>query len=88
MSRAIFEAPIIAPLLSRIGEIVTETSTSVPSLRARMVSKCLIPSPSFMRARMSDSSLARPAGINMRIGLPTASADEYPNNFLRQNSMI
>jgi hypothetical protein len=38
MSRAIFEAPTIVPLPSTIGETVTETSTSLPSLRRRLVS--------------------------------------------------
>jgi hypothetical protein len=39
MSRAIFEAPTIAPLLSLIGEIVAETAMRLPSFRTRTVSK-------------------------------------------------
>ena len=53
MSRAIFEAPTIAPLASRIGEMVTETSIFVPSFLTRTVSKCSMLSPRRMRARMS-----------------------------------
>ena len=36
MSRAIFEAPTTAPLASTIGEIVSETSNWLPSLRSRL----------------------------------------------------
>ena len=38
MSRAIFEAPIILPVRSLIGETVSETSINEPSLRRRTVS--------------------------------------------------
>ena len=37
MSRPIFEAPMIRPEASRIGETVSETSMIVPSLRRRFV---------------------------------------------------
>ena len=39
MSRATFEAPMIFPAASLIAETVTETSTLLPSLRKRTVSK-------------------------------------------------
>jgi hypothetical protein len=39
MSRAILDAPITWPSSSRMGEIVSETGTSVPSLRTRIVEK-------------------------------------------------
>jgi hypothetical protein len=38
MSRAIFEAPITRPLASRTGEIVSDSSMRLPSLRRRSVS--------------------------------------------------
>ena len=38
ISRAILDAPMMVPCASFTGEIVTETGTSVPSLRWRMVS--------------------------------------------------
>jgi hypothetical protein len=38
MLRAIFEAPMILPLASLIGETVNDTSSAVPSLHARTVS--------------------------------------------------
>ncbi len=39
MSRRIVEAPTMRPEPSRMGEIVTETSSSFPSLVMRIVSK-------------------------------------------------
>jgi len=39
MSRATFETPMIFPVSSRTGEIVTDTFSSRPSLVWRMVSK-------------------------------------------------
>ena len=49
MSRATFEAPTIRPAWSLIGETVTETSISRPSLRTRTVSKSLTLSPRAIR---------------------------------------
>jgi hypothetical protein len=40
MSLAIFDAPMTAPLESWIGETVSDTGISVPSLRRLTVSKC------------------------------------------------
>ena len=37
MSRPIFEAPMIRPSASRMGETVSETSMMVPSFRRRFV---------------------------------------------------
>ena len=76
LSRAIFEAPTMAPLLSLIGEMVAEMLILLPSLRTRTVSKCSTRSPRPMRARMLASSLARSGGKSMRIDLPIASDDE------------
>ena len=39
MSRATVEAPVTSPRRLRIGEIVTDTSITTPSLRRRVVSK-------------------------------------------------
>ena len=75
------DAPTITPLLFLMGEIVTDTSICLPSLRTRSVSKCSTLSPHAIRARMSDSSFARSLGKSIPMNLPMASADEYPNNF-------
>jgi PAS domain-containing protein len=40
MSRAILDAPTIFPREFLIGEMVSEMSTRLPSLRCRTVSKC------------------------------------------------
>ena len=45
MSRAIFDAPMTVPSSSRIGDTVSEIGTSDPSLRRRIVSKCVTDSP-------------------------------------------
>jgi hypothetical protein len=37
MSRPIFEAPMMRPEASRMGETVSETSMTVPSFRLRFV---------------------------------------------------
>jgi hypothetical protein len=76
MSRAIFEAPTITPLLSLTGEMVAETLIFLPSLRTRTVSRCSTLSPRRIRARMSGSSLTHSGGNSISIGLPTASDDE------------
>ena len=80
MSVAIFDAPTIAPVRSRIGEIVTHTSTSVPSLRRRTVSNgsTRLPARTFARTRASSS--CRSSGMMIRIGWPTASSAVYPNS--------
>src|SRR5665811_1464275 len=39
-SRWITDVPTIAPSASRIGETVSETGNTVPSLRTRLVSRC------------------------------------------------
>ena len=64
MSRAIFEAPTTRPWASWIGEMVSETSIGLPSLRLRTVSKCVIRSPRFSRSTISVSSASRPSGMS------------------------
>ncbi len=56
MSRAIAEAPMIAPFLLTMGEMVSDTSRRRPSLRLRTVSWCSMRSPRAMRLRMSLNS--------------------------------
>jgi len=56
MSRAIFDAPMILPLMSLIGDMVTETWISSPSLRWRTVSKGATRSPRRRLAMMRSSS--------------------------------
>ena len=61
------------PASSWIGETVSEIGISVPSLRWRIVSKCVTGSPARMRARTMSSSPCRSAGMIIRIDWPTAS---------------
>jgi hypothetical protein len=74
MSRAIFEAPVIRPDASLIGESVTDTSNRDPSLRTRSVSNCSTRSPARRRASIRPSSSIRSGGITIVTGCPTASA--------------
>ena len=76
MSRAIFDAPTILPSALPIGETVSETSTGVPSLRTRTVSKWSIRSPRRRRSRIVTSSPCRSGGMMMVIDLPTTSSAE------------
>ena len=78
-SRVIFDAPMMVPFESRIGEIVSETSKRRPSLATRTVSKFVIWSPRRIRSWVSSSSCARSFGTMIRIDRPTASSAEYPN---------
>ena len=80
MSRAIFEAPTTFPREFRIGEMVSEMSTNVPSLRCRIVSKCSMRSPRLIFSRMSGSSSRRSTGMMIVIGLPTASSAVKPKS--------
>ena len=64
MSRAIFDAPMIAPPAVRTGETVSEMFTSEPSFRWRTVSKCSTDSPARTRDNTSVSSPRRSSGIN------------------------
>lgn len=75
MSRAIFKAPMIRPFASFTGEIVSEMSSRVPSLRRRIVSKWSTRSPRLRRSSISGSSGCRSDGImRLAIELPIASA--------------
>ena len=80
MSLAIFEMPTIAPVRSRTGEIVTHTSTNVPSLRRLTVSNgsMRLPARTFAITRVSSSR--RSSGMIIVIGRPTASLAEYPKS--------
>ena len=62
-SRATFEAPTMLPLLSRIGEMVSEMSIRRPSFAIRTVSKCSMRRPGRSSARISSSSCCRSAGM-------------------------
>ena len=62
------------PALSRIGDIVSDTSMSVPSRRLRTVSNGSTRSPLRIRARIFGSSSKRSGGMTIVIGFPTASA--------------
>ena len=55
-SRAIFDAPITWPAAPSNGEIVTDTSIGVPSLRTRTVSKWSTRSPRRSRSRIRTRS--------------------------------
>ena len=46
-----FDAPMTAPVASRMGDTVSDTSTSVPSFRKRMVSKGSTRSARLIRAK-------------------------------------
>src|SRR6266511_454792 len=74
MSRAMLEAPMASPAAFRIGEIVTATSITVPSLRWRTVSYCSIRSPRASCSSCSRNSTERPGGNRTSAGRPTTSA--------------
>ena len=78
MSRATFDMPMVAPEGALIGEMLSETSTGLPSLRRRVVSLCSMLSPQPIRRRMSCTSGSRPAGTRIAMFLPAASAALYP----------
>ena len=74
MSRAIFDAPTILPSLFLIGEMVSDTSTRLPSLRSRTVSKWSIRSPRRMRCSRAGTSSGWSAGTRTDSGWPTISS--------------
>ena len=73
MSREMEEAPMILPERSLMGEVVTETSISEPSLRRRVVSKLSTRSPRLMRSRICENSSSRSGGMMMESERPLAS---------------
>ena len=73
-SRATFEAPTMLPLLSRIGEMVSEMWTWRPSFATRTVSKWSIRSPARSRARISSSSGCSSGGMIRLIDRPSISS--------------
>src|SRR5215469_16014092 len=79
MSRAIFEAPTIVPLPSRIGAMVNETSIDSPDFFLRTVSRCSIRSPALSRFRISTSWSCSSDGMMIVIGCPRASSSVQPN---------
>ncbi len=74
MSRAIFEAPMIRPCESLMGEMARDTSMSVPSLRLRTVWYGATCSPLFMRSRMAGSSSLWFDGMSSVMDLPITSS--------------
>jgi hypothetical protein len=70
MSRAMFDAPTITPMLSLSGEMVTETSIFLPSFLTRTVSKGSTLSPFLIRVPMPDSSSVLSDGKSRAIDLP------------------
>ena len=76
MSRATLEMPMVAPDGALIGEMLSETSTRLPSLRGGSVSLCSIFSPQPIRRRVSCTSLSRSGGMIRSMFLPTASSAE------------
>ena len=77
MSRAMAEAAVTSPREFLMGETVSATSISVPSLRRRTVSSLII-SPCWSFDMISISSSGRSSGSRMEIGLPITSSAEYP----------
>ena len=68
MSRAVFETPITVPLASRIGEMLSETGTSRPSLCRRQVSRFSTRSPRATALITSSSSRDWSSGMSTRSG--------------------
>jgi hypothetical protein len=66
--------PMIAPEAALIGDMLSATSTEVPSLRSRTVSFCSMVSPQLIRRTMSSTSPSRSAGTISEMCRPTASA--------------
>jgi hypothetical protein len=75
MSRAMAEAPTTLPF-ARMGETVSETSTSDPSLRRRVISRWSTRSPRATRERISGSVSGRSGAASMVTDLPMASTQE------------
>ena len=78
MSRATFDAPMILPPASWIGETVSDTSTRPPSLRVRCVSKWSTCSPRADPLWDPGTSSGWSGGTNTDSGRPTTSAAAYP----------
>ncbi len=70
------------PAASRIGEMVTETSTGRLPLARRIVSKAATALPSTMSSRMRISSSRRSGGMSTRTDRPTTSSAAYPKSAL------
>ncbi len=63
VARGLRDADDLRRTTERIGEMLSETSTALPSLRTREVSKCSIGSPRRVRSMiLRTSSRAGPAG--------------------------
>ncbi len=73
ISRATFEAAVMRPVLSRMGEIVSEMSSRRPCLVTRTVSKWSIRSPRRSRSRIAASSSCLSGGMMIVIGEPMTS---------------
>ena len=75
MSRATFDMPMVSPDGALIGDMLSETSTGVPSLRMRTVSFWSIRSPQPIRRMVSSTSVSRSGG--------TMSAMFFPDGLRR-----
>ena len=75
-SLAIVDAPTTLPLVFRIGEIETDTRTSLPSFARRSVSKCRTAVPDLIFSNISLSSRERSGGTSIITLCPSASSAE------------
>ena len=69
ISRTTLEMPMVTPEGALIGEMLSETSIGLPSLRKRTVSLCSMLSPQPIRRRMSCTSGSRSLGDEQRDAL-------------------
>ena len=81
MSLPMADAPVIVPFGSWIGEMVTETSSTVPSLQIRLVSCCSTSPPLAIRVSASSSSSRPSGGKSSEMWWPTTSLALYPYIF-------
>ncbi len=81
-SWAIFDTPTIWPAGFLIGEMLSRTSTMLPSLCSLTASSCwTICSPRPILRRVSRNSFVRSGGTIRLMFFPTASSAEWPNIF-------
>ena len=76
MSRATTDAPTTSPLLSWIGDMVSETSTGLSPLRMCTVSRFSTRSPKRTASRYSRNSSGRSSGHRINVGLLRISDSE------------
>ncbi len=78
MSRVMDAAPTTVPLMSQIGDTVTDALTVVPSRATRTASWSLTTSPRPTRARVASTAAWSSAGTIMWMLRPMACSAEYP----------